>query len=129
MLPKINLNNIIEKGGIGKKVLIHFSSATAGDDYDGYEQRKTFTNLNPISIKAYVNNISPEALIYKQYGLHNLGAVQILCSSRYENYFRICNKITIDGNEYQVFKEGTGQKALISPRPYDQIRIILTRNG
>jgi len=110
------------------KVLIYMSTKTAGVDYDSDEQNYTYTNLNPITIKAYVTEVSAEGLVFKAYGLQNIGAKSILCEDKYRNLFENCNKLTIDGDNYTVFREGTGSKTLISNRPKHLIRIIVQRN-
>ena len=73
------------------KIYIYFSTATVGDDFDPYEQNYTYTNLNPLVIKGYVRDISPEALVWKQYGLREMGAKEIICDKRYRNWFEKCN--------------------------------------
>ena len=35
------------------------STKTAGDDFDPYEQNYTYTTLNPLTVKAYVSDLSP----------------------------------------------------------------------
>ena len=110
------------------KVLLYMSTKTAGVDYDSDEQNYTYTNLNPITINAYVSEVSAEGLVFKAYGLQNIGAKSILCEAKYKNMFENCNKITIDGDNYTVFREGTGSKTLISNRPKGLIRVIIQRN-
>jgi len=123
------INKLLTNKEFSTKIRIFFSSKSAGDDYDPYENNYTFSNLNPITIKGYVRELSPEALVWKQYGLANLGAKEILCSDRYRTWFENCNKVEIDGDEYQVFREGTGNRVIISKRPYKLIRVVITRNG
>ena len=72
--------------------------------------------------------ISPESLVWKQYGLQNIGSKEILCEDKYENYFRNCSKIVIDGVEYQIFKEGVGNRAIIQKRPFQTMRCVIQRN-
>jgi len=110
------------------KVQLYMSTKTAGLDYDSDEQNYTYTNLNPITINAYVSEVSAEGLVFKAYGLQNIGAKSILCEAKYKNMFENCNKITIDGDNYTVFREGTGSKTLISNRPKGLIRVIIQRN-
>ena len=111
------------------KIQIFMSTKAGGDDYDPYEAKFTFTNLNPITIKGYVRQISIESLIYKEYGLHQVGAVEVICEAKYKNYFLNSNKIVINDVTYQVFKEGVGNRVLIQERPYNLLRVILNRNG
>ena len=110
------------------KITIYFSQKTAGDYFDPYEENYTYTNLNPLTIKGYVSEITSEALIYKQYGLQNQGAKEILCDSKYKSYFQNCNKLQIEGDTYTVYREGTGNNTLISNRTKKMIRVIVTRN-
>jgi len=109
------------------KIYIYFSIATAGDDFDPYEQNYTYTNLNPLVIKGYVRDISPEALVWKQYGLREMGAKEIICDKRYRNWFEKCNKIEINGEKFQVFKEGVGGKFIITSLPYNLIRVVINK--
>jgi len=119
--------NLLKHSNYTTKVKIYFAIPVAGDDYDSYEQNYTYSNLNPITIKAYVSQISPEALVWKQYGLKEIGAVEIITEKRYKNYFEKCNKIEIDDEEYEVFKEAVGNRSIISERPYNLIRVILNK--
>ena len=123
------IDNLLRNPDILTKVRIYFSSQSPGDDYDPYENNTVYSNLNPVVIKAYVREVSPEALVYKQYGLHQMGAKEILCDDKYKSWFENCNKIEIEDVEYQVFKEGTGGRTLISKRQYGIIRVVVTRNG
>ena len=121
------LQDVLRDSELSSKIYIHMSYSVAGEDYDPYEGNKTEYNLNPICIKGYVRDINPEALVWKQYGLSNIGAKEILCEEKYENYFRKCNKIVIDSVTYQTFKEGAGNKSIIHKRPYKMLRVIITR--
>jgi len=120
--------DIFKDNSVSSKIYIYFASQQAGDDYDPFEKRLTATNLNPIVIKGYIREINPEALVWKQYGLANIGAKEILCDDKYESYFRNCQKIVIDNIEYQVFKEGVGNKSIIQKRPFQTMRVIVARN-
>ena len=121
------INKLLENSNFTTKVKVFFSYRSYGDDYDPYEANATDAKLNPKTLKAYVTDISPQALVYKQYGLHEIGAKEILCKDRYKNWFKKCSKITIDGDEYQVFKEGAGQRMIMTDRPFKLIRIIVSR--
>jgi hypothetical protein len=123
------LSKILKDKEFTTKVKIYFSTQSAGDDFDPYEKNYVFANLNPKTIKAYVREVSPEALVWKQYGLHQMGAKEILCDKRYREWFENCSKIEIGSTVYQVFKEGTGNRTIISERPYNMIRVVVSRNG
>ncbi len=119
--------DIYKNNEVSSKIYIYFASQMAGDDYDEYEKNKVVLNLNPIVIKGYVREINPEALVWKQYGLANIGAKEVLCDAKYDSYFRKCQKIKIDNIEYQVFKEGAGNKAIIQQRPFQTMRVVISR--
>lgn len=119
---------IFENNEVSSKIQLFFSYNIPGDDFDSYEKNYTPVLLNPITIKGYVREINPEALVWKQYGLANIGAKEILCSDKYENYFRTCAKIVIEGIEYQVFREGTGNRAILLKRPFQTLRVVITQN-
>ncbi len=122
-----SISKLLKKSEFRTKVLIYFSTKAYGNDYDPYEGNATLTNLNPKTIYAYVSDITPEALVWKQYGLSQIGAKEILCDKKYRNWFEKANKITIEGNQYSVFMEGTGSKAIITERQANLIRVVLTR--
>lgn len=126
-IVKKDIKSIIEHPALTTKISLYFGYTTYGDDYDQYEKNTIDAKLNPKIIKAYVRDISPEALVYKQYGLHEQGAKEIICDARFKGWFEKCAKITINSKEYQVFKEGAGQRAIITERPFDMIRVVLSR--
>lgn len=121
------LNNILKDKEFTTKIYIYMSTKAGGDDYDPYEANYDFTNLNPIIIKGYVRELSPETAFWKQYGLFQNGMKEILCEARYRKYFELCNRIVIDSIDYQVFKSGTGGKTMITERPFNIIRVVLSR--
>jgi len=109
------------------KILIYMSTRSYGDDYDPYTKNYTYINLNPRTIKGYVTEISPEALVWKSYGLKEMGAKEIICEKKYADWFRKANKIEIDGDSYEVYREGVGNRAIIQQRPYSMIRVLLEK--
>jgi len=111
------------------KVQLYFSYKEAGDDYDNYEQTYTYYNLNPLTIKGYVRTLSPEALVWKEYGLKEMGAKEIICDERYKTWFERCNKIEIDSDDYEVFREGVGNRAIIQKRPHKLLRIVVQKRS
>ena len=130
MISNINkklsyINKLIKQNST--KIYIYFATKMAGDDFDPYEQNYTYTNLNPVTIKGYVRQITPEALVWKQYGLREMGAKEIICDKRYRNWFEKCNKIEINGEKFQVFKEGTGNRCIIQERPFNLIRVVINK--
>jgi hypothetical protein len=125
--PNREINNLLKNSNLSTKIFLYFSTKTAGDYYDSYEQNYTYTNLNPLCIKGYVRDIKAEALVWKQYGLSEIGAKEILCEEKYASRFRLCNKIEINGDAYQVYKEAQGNRLLIESRPFKLIRVIVQK--
>ena len=121
------INQLLNDNNLSTKISIYFSTKTAGDDFDSYEKNYTYTNLNPMTIRAYVRELSAEALVWKQYGLQEIGAKEIICKSKYAEWFRSANKVEIDGDGYEVYKEGTSGNAIIQKRPYNLIRVVLQK--
>lgn len=121
------ITRILKNRDFTTKAYVYFSNKTAGDDYDPYEKNWTYSNNNPKVIKGYVTQLSVDSLVWKPYGLKEQGAVEFFCDSRYIAWFEKCNKIEIDGEEFQVFKEGTGGRSIITKRPYNIIRVLLEK--
>lgn len=123
------INNLLKDRDLSKKIYIYMSTKAGGDDFDPYENNYTFTNLNPTIIKGYVREITPETAFWKSYGLHQNGMKEILTEAKYRKYFELCNRIVIDSIDYQVFKSGTGNKNMIVERPFELIRVVVSRKG
>jgi hypothetical protein len=121
------VKHLLENNNYTTKIKIYFSSKSYGDDYDPYEDNATYSNLSPLILKAYVREILPETAFYKQYGLHKTDMKEVICEDKYKNWFEKCNRIVIDDVDYQVFKAGTGGKTMISKRPQNMLRVVLTR--
>ena len=119
------INRLIKRNAT--KISIYFSTPSFDESYDTYNNNVTRTNLNPLTIKGYVTEISPGGLAFKAYGLKEIGAIEILCEKKYRSWFENCNKIVIDDEEYEIFREGVGSRAIISSRPYQLINVILQK--
>ena len=83
-------------------------------------------NLNPIIVTGLVRSIIPETAFYKQYGQHIDGVKEIVCHARFKDLFVNANKIVIDDVDYQTFKDA-GRKLMITDRPLNTIRVIVSR--
>jgi len=104
------------------------------DGYDPYENNLITTNLNPHTIKAYVREVRDQQLIYKHYGLTNIGAVEVICTQKYLSWFKMANKIVISDIDYRILSVGNAQGSTYSPkagffstRPFNMAKIVLTR--
>ena len=108
------------------KVYFYFSTKYAGEDYDPIEKNWSYANLNPQTAKMYVREIDAESLVWRQMGMQETGAVEILCEEKYKNWFLTASKIEINSDEYEVYKEATG-RVLIQKRPFKVLRVILRK--
>lgn len=122
------INKLLKNKEHSTKIYLYFATKTAGDDFDPYEKNYIFSNLNPLVVKAYVRELTSEAAFYKQYGLHQSGAKEIICEGRWRTAFENANKIEIDSIEYQTFKGGNN-KTTITKRPYNMVRVVVVRKG
>ena len=127
--------NLMTKDYTAEKVTLYFAVETAGEGYDPYEGNTIPTNLNAHTIKGYIHHITPEQLIYKQYGLSNMGALEIIVDDKYYNWFKIANKITVDGVDYRVMREGNAdgtpsnpRGTVVAKRAFKMVRLVLVRN-
>lgn len=123
------ISSILKDQYLSKKIRIYMSTKSIGNDFDSYEANYTFSNLNPYFISGYVRELTPESAFYKEYGIHKSGTKEFLCEDKYENYFLNANKIEIDNIEYQVLKSATGNRVLLTHRPFGILRVILSRAG
>jgi hypothetical protein len=121
------LSDLLQHSYISTKILISFATKSVGEDFDSYEKNYTYTNLNPQTVRGYVRDLKPEALVWKQYGLSEVGAKEIICDDKYGDWFRNCNKVTIDSDDYQVYKENVGNRCLITKLPLKLIKIVITK--
>ncbi len=109
------------------KVKLFFSIKSFGDFYDEDEDNAEYIKLNPVTIKGYVHDITASTLVYKKYGSEFFGSREILADDKYLKSFQDCEKIEIDGKEYQVFKEAAGQNMIIHERAFNMIRVMIQR--
>lgn len=118
---------ILENDEYTTKISLFFASASYDESYDRYEDNKTLTNLNPITIKGYVRDLSSEKLYWKQFGKVEGGGKEVICKAKYADLFRNANRIEIDGDEYSCYKDATGENATITKRQFGIIRVTLIK--
>ena len=121
------ISNLLQDPNFTTKIYFYMSTRSVDDSFDPREKNYTYTNLNPIVIRGYIRDVKPEALVWKQYGLSEVGAKEVLCEDKYSNLFRIANKIEIDGDSYQVFRENVGNRVLITKLPFKLIKVVLRK--
>lgn len=124
-LPEIT--KCLNDRNFNTKIKVYMSTKVMGPGYNPYEGNYTTGNLNPITVKGYRKEISPSSLVYRQMGIKETGAVQIVCDEKYKSYFELCNKIEIEGDEFEVYKTAVGSRASIQKQPYKMIRVVLSK--
>ena len=122
-----DVEQILKDSNLTSKIQLFFSTKTWGEDADPCEGNYTLSKLNPKTIRGYVTEVSASSLVWKSYGLHNMGAKEILCDSRYKTWFQNCAKIMIDNEEFQTYREATGGRAIISERKFKMIRVLVAK--
>ncbi len=72
---------------------------------DPYEKNTNKTFMNPITIKAYVTQLSFESLKWKYPGQVPGGSVQIICYNKYETLLKTAYKIKIGDKYYKCLQD------------------------
>lgn len=121
------ISKFLKHSNYSTKIYIYMSYKQAGSAYDPYEKNYNYYNLNPIIIKGYVSQLSPNSLVWKSYGLQEQGALEIVTEKRYKSYFENANKIKINDEEYQIFRESTGNRCIITEEHFQTICVILQK--
>ena len=116
------------------KITIYFAIKTDEEGYDPYENNLTRINLNPKTIRGYIHAVTPQQLIYKQYGLSNIGAVEIISDDKYMNWFKTANRIVINDIDYKCLVVGNAagsdsnpKGSLVTQRAFKMAKIVLVR--
>ena len=120
MDKRVDILQILGDEGKLTKIQLFPSVETVNDPY---EKTKTNSFLNPITIKAYVTQISFESLKWKYTGQVPAGSVQILCYNKYEGILKLADKIKIEDNYYKVMKDDS--KGWMMLRRDDHLVVIL----
>lgn len=121
------ISNLLKNPNFSTKIYVYMSTKVADSDFDPYEKNYTYTNLNPRVIRGYCRDLTGEQSFYKAYGIQVSGIKEILCEDKYETMLKNCNKIEIDGEAYQVFKD-SGGRISITKRPHRLIRVTIKRD-
>ena len=124
-----NLTKVLKNKKFMTKIQVYFSYEFVPDYYDPYENNTETLNLNAKTIKGYVSKMQQTSLIWKEYGLQETGAVQVLCDKQYKNYFMNCVKAEIDGQEYTVYRDTEGNRQTITENKAGFITVVLSKKG
>ena len=124
MDKRLDLFKILEQQDKLTKVIIYPAVETIADPY---ENNKTLSYLNPITIKAYVATIKPESLRWKYVGQLPSESVEILCEIKYDNLLRIADKTQIGDNYYKCYKDDAQGFSIVKRENY--IMVVLERKN
>ena len=120
MDKRVDVLKILEDEGKLTKVLVYPATEVTNDPY---EKTKTDSFLNPLTIKAYVTQLSFESLKWKYPGQVPSGSVQIICYNKYETLLKTAYKIKIGDNFYKCIKDDS--KGFLIMRRDDHLVVIL----
>ena len=80
---------------------------------DPYEENTVLVYLNPIPVKAIVSDIAFEKIRYKLPGINTSKMKEIIIRSRDESIIDNSRKVTIDGDDYEGWRDdGRMQKKI-----------------
>jgi len=105
------------------------SSKTKGDSYDKFRDTGFVqTHQNALPVKVLTKIISPSSLIYREMGLTEAGAIQIILKNNDVNLIKNSEKVVIGGIEYYAYNTAVGSKFEIYPSQFSKFsKIILFR--
>ncbi len=110
-----------------KTALVFLRGAkTKEEDFDpfrntGFVQQ----NQNPLPVKVLTKTVSPNSLVFKEIGLTEAGAIQIILHDRDVELIKNSEKIIIENREYYVFNDAVGNKFQIFPTDYAKYSKII----
>lgn len=71
---------------------------------DPFEKNISLTQLNPLSIRAIVSDISPASAIWKMPGISVSKTKEIIIKKKYENLLKQSQFIEVDGSLYEGWR-------------------------
>jgi len=115
MEKRIDVFEILRNEGKLSKLEVYQSQEVLNDPY---EKDYTKTNINPITIKALIINISFSALKWKFYGQLPTGSVQVIFEKKYTDMVRDADTIKYDSNTYGCWKDDAKKFAILERDDY-----------
>lgn len=112
-----------------QKVAIHLrSSKSKGNNYDPFRDLSyEITKSNPLWVRALIRQITSNALIFKEMGLTESGALQIIIKKNDLSLVKMAERIEIDGEKYYLFQDAIGNKFQTFQLPVSYTKVILSR--
>lgn len=94
------------------KVFVYLPGATVkGTNYDKFRDTGyTKAVQNYLTVKAWVREVSPNELIFRQIGLVAVGAKKLVVKNNDVALFRLANRVVINNVDYYVYNDAVGKK-------------------
>lgn len=98
-----------------EKIKIFLPGATTkSDNYDKYRDVGYQKNSqNYLTVKAWIRDTTPNELVYKQIGIHALGAKKLIVKNNDISLFKLAEKILINEELFYVYNDAVGNKMQI----------------
>lgn len=119
---RIDLFNLFRNEG-KLETLYVYAARTIQDD--PYEKNTTKIFMNPLPIKALVQQIGFSSLHYKYWGEIPIGSIQVIIEKKNKTLILTANKIIYNEQTYKVYKDADNNFQYIE-RP-DYIIVILSK--
>ena len=106
--------------------VIFRGTKTKSDNYDpfrdvGYEE----STQNPIYIKAITKSVSFNALVFKEIGLIESGAKNIIVKDSDVDFLKLCQKLIINEQPYYIYHDAVGSKFQKYPLQFGYTKIVV----
>ena len=97
------------------------------ENYDSFRDTGYVeTSQNSLPVKVLTRTINPSTLVFREMGLTEAGAIQVVLNTRDVELYKLSIKITIDNKEYYVYSDAVENKAQIFPTQFAKYsRMIL----
>ena len=115
MEKRIDIFNILQAEGKLEKILVYAAQEVENDPY---EKSKTNIYMNPLPIKALVQQISTDALRWKFIGQIPTGSIQIIIEKKDKTLIKTADKIEYNDNFYKCYKDDAGSFSILERQDY-----------
>ena len=111
----------------GKNVEVYLrASKVKGENYDPIrDEGYTVVNRNPYQIKAWVRQPSPKGKLLEQIGTVDTEVKELIVFEKNLTTLEIAEKIVVDGKNYHVLNDASGNRMTVLERIYDLARILI----
>jgi hypothetical protein len=118
--------NLIKQAGV--PIRFYLGLKAKDSSFDPQESNYYRTDRNPTIARGLVRLIENHSSVAKHYGITTKGSVEILLDQRYLSLIKNASKIEINGTEYEVYSNTTGNISPISQTGFGYFSVILQKN-